>query len=505
MIASGKKNTVRVRLEPLGKTLRVAPGTPLPDVIHEYGVEFPCGGRGTCGGCKIKILEGDIPAGDEHRRLLEKHGLSGEWRLACRSTVKEDVVLEIGQFEHIILADSSSYPFTPREGYGIAIDLGTSTLVAQLIDLSTGKVCEAVTSVNPQSGYGADIMSRIAYSLKEGGLQKLRSLILGELKERVTGLLKENAAEITKIVITGNTVMHHLFGGIDLEPLSHYPFKTENCGQQVFESGQLGWDIPGNPPVTFLPSLGSFVGSDILAGILSTELHKKKELTALIDLGTNGEIVLGNRDKIYFSSTAAGPAFEGTNISMGMRATRGAISSVTLRNQSIHCHVLGNVKPTGICGSGLIDAVHALLVSGRIDETGQITGDGGPVELMHPVTLNQKDIREFQLAKAALSAGLRILLEKAGEKAGDIDRLYIAGAFGNFIDVSNVISLGMIELPEDKISKIGNSSLLGAKISLFHHTHNYTDIRNLSEHVSLESNAGFQEIFAQKMFFFKTG
>ena len=259
--------------------------------------------------------------------------------------------------------------------------------------------------------------------------------------------------------------MHHLFCGINLEPLSHYPFEPVSAGLRLFRADELGWALPGNPAVHFLPCLGGFVGSDILAGLLATRLHEAQLPAALIDLGTNGEIVIGNRERLLCASTAAGPAFEGARISNGMRAATGAIYEVRLESSQLRCRVLGHGQARGICGSGLVDAVAASLDLGLILPSGRLaSGDSFPVA--PPVSLTQQDIRQLQLAKGAIAAGLRLLLEQWGVAPDQLDRIYVAGAFGNYINYTSARRIGLLKFPPDKVQPAGNTALLGAKLAL---------------------------------------
>ncbi len=489
-----------VQLEPLHRSFEVLEGTPLIDVLHEYGVEFPCGGKGTCGGCKVRVLEGNIPTNEEHRQALRDLGLSEEWRLACMSRVYENVTLEVDQWKTIILADNTQFQFTPREGYGIAVDVGTTTLVAQIIDLKEGKVLGAAIATNPQSRYGADIMSRVEYAVKQDE-NTLTRLIREKVRELIGQLLSKNNAPVKKIVLVGNTVMHHLFCGIDLTPLATYPFQPQDMGLQQFTKQSLEWDIPGDPDILFMPSIGGFIGSDILAGILAARIHEKEAINCLIDLGTNGELLIGNREGLICASTAAGPAFEGTNISMGMTATTGALSSVHVGTDPLQYHIIGNKAPRGICGSGLIDAIAWLHDRGYIDMWGQLTDEQESIEIVPGIELTQQDIREVQLAKGAISAGIRILSQKMEIRSEAIEEIFIAGAFGNYINLANAQKIGLIEFEEEKVTRLGNSALIGAKMMLFFEPENLTPILQKIKHTSLETDPDFQEIYAMRMLF----
>ncbi len=308
---------------------------------------------------------------------------------------------------------------------------------------------------------------------------------------------------VNRVVLVGNTVMHHLFCGIDVEPLSHYPFEPVSPGLRVFQAEELGWILPGNPPVHFLPCLGGFVGSDILGGLLATRLHEAQLPAALIDLGTNAEIVVGNRQRLLCASTAAGPAFEGARISNGMRAVTGAIFEVRLESGQLRCRVLGHGQARGICGSGLVDAVAAGLDLGSIRPTGQLAnGDSFP--LTPPVSLTQHDIRELQLAKGAIAAGLRLLLQQWGAAPDQLDRIYVAGAFGNYINYSSARRIGLLKFPPDKVQPAGNAALLGAKLALFdapQHDGAYPLLLAKIRHVSLNEDPNFHEAFVEEMVF----
>ncbi|MCD6200994.1 MAG: DUF4445 domain-containing protein [Bacteroidales bacterium] len=490
-----------VRLEPLGKKIRVPAGTPLKDILFSYGVEFPCGSKALCGGCRIKVLEGEVSVDTSHRRALEKLGLSDPWRLACRSQVTGDVVLEIGQFDTFILADSTPFRFRPRAGYGIAFDIGTTTLVAQLVNLQSGEVVAVETGVNPQARYGGDVISRIEYAVLQGGADELTRLIREKFSKMTRRLLcKVKEVPPEKILVAGNTVMHHLFCGHDLTPMAAYPFETSHGGECCFTAGELG--LPADhTEIVFLPILGSFVGSDILAGILATGMAESEQPVVLVDLGTNGEIVVGNREHILCASTAAGPAFEGTNIRMGMRATTGAISSVMVENGTVRNHIIGNEQARGICGSGLIDAIAVFLEKGDIDLGGRVTTEDERLHLTPQVYLTQKDVRELQLAKSAIASGLQILMEEMGISAGEVKNVFISGAFGTFINLENTRRIGLLKFPEEKIIKMGNTALLGTKMALFEEEEVIRDILEKTVHLSLESNPRFQDIFAENMIF----
>ncbi len=501
-----------LRLWPAERWLRVPAGTRLQDALFPQGVEFPCGGHGTCRGCRVKVLQGVLPPGEEERSLLTADELAQGWRLACRHAIAGDLELELAQWEMEVLSDQSTFTFTPRAGLGAAIDLGTTTLAAQLLDLQTGTVLASTTALNGQARHGSDIMSRVEYAVR-GGQKELERLIRQQLGKMVEELLSECSAaagqrriaraateELTRVMIVGNTVMHHLFCGVSVTPLAGYPFQPRQPGRFQFSPADLGWDLPRETVVEFLPCLGGFVGSDILAGIVATGLHESREWVALMDLGTNGEVVVGNRERLLCTSTAAGPAFEGARIAMGMRAATGAISGVQVRNGALACHVLGGGAPRGLCGSGLVDAVAAGLDLRRILPNGRMMPDA-PLPLAGSVSLSPADVRELQLAKGAIATGLRVLAARFGLEPGGLRRLHLAGAFGNYINRTSAQRIGLLRLPANRIVPAGNSALLGAKRSLFEDTARWDVIRNRVEVVALNEEPAFEEIYTEEMQF----
>jgi uncharacterized 2Fe-2S/4Fe-4S cluster protein (DUF4445 family) len=267
---------------------------------------------------------------------------------------------------------------------------------------------------------------------------------------------------------------------------------------QQWGAAELGWDIGRDVTVRFLPCLGGFVGSDILAGILSTRIHEDRALSVLVDLGTNGEIVIGNSERLLCASTAAGPAFEAGGIRQGMRATRGAIDQVHLDSNKFHCHVVGGGEARGVCGSGLVDAIACGLDSGRIESSGRLCNGQKSLDLTDSVELAQADIRQLQLAKAAIAAGIRILLGRLGKSERDVERLFLAGAFGNYVNRTSAERIGLIPECSQVPDAIGNAALRGAKLALFcgeSSDWEFADLRARVEHVSLAMSREFQGIF----------
>jgi uncharacterized 2Fe-2S/4Fe-4S cluster protein (DUF4445 family) len=498
---------IQIELRPLGRTIEVERGTQLRDVLYAYGVEFPCGGHGRCRRCRVQVVGGSLPATPDEEKILPSEDRAQGWRLGCRCRVETPVALKVEQFGAPILVDHSRFDFEPRPGFGVAVDLGTTTMVAQLLDLESGGVLAAHTALNPQAAYGSDVMSRIQYALEEAGQAKLTAVVrqgVGTQVRRTLTTAGLRETPLDTVVVVGNTVMHHLFCDLDLEPLSHFPFETSNDGLQELRATELGWELCGDPVVRFLPCLGSFVGSDVLAGVLATRMHESDALTALVDLGTNGEIVLGNSERMLCASTAAGPAFEAGCIEMGMQATTGAIDQVEAAEGGLRCRVLGDGAARGICGSGLVDAVAAGLDLGWVQPSGRLAEGRSSLELCGPVKLSQLDIRQLQLAKGAIAAGLRILMDRWGTEPGEVPRVHLAGAFGNYVSRSSARRIGLIDFPEERVEAAGNAALLGAKLALFGRdraAYEFAGLRRRIEHISLAADASFQDIFVRETSF----
>jgi uncharacterized 2Fe-2S/4Fe-4S cluster protein (DUF4445 family) len=410
-----------------------------------------------------------------------------------------------------VLADTTAYsaPGLPavtalsaageKRGLGIAIDLGTTTIAAQIVDLASGNVLGVETGLNPQARFGSDVMSRIRASLAG---DDLTTVVRNALGETVARLARGREQQVAEVVLVGNTVMHHLFSGRSVEPLAAVPFVSPHLGMQSFQPSQLGWQLPTACAVRFAHCLGGFVGSDILAGIIATGMAAHDDLIALVDLGTNGEIAIGNRNRIVCASTAAGPAFEAGAIRMGMRAATGAISYVSLSSCEINATVIGDVEPRGICGSGLVDAVAAGLRTGAILPSGRIAGASKIFPIAGPVILYQADIRELQLAKAAIAAGFKLLLKRLGAQVSDLKSIHLAGAFGNYVQIESAIRIGLIDIGSARASRelvhaAGNTALRGAKMLLA----TGEPTLPIIEHVSLAADPGFQDEFADSMSF----
>jgi uncharacterized 2Fe-2S/4Fe-4S cluster protein (DUF4445 family) len=457
----------------------------LADQLFQAGVEFPCGGETACGGCKVRVSEGEVPVTAAMRDALSQQEIRGGWRLACCASASGPVTIEVAQWSLGVLTDETPVPVEPRTGWGAAIDLGTTTLVVQVVDLASGEVLRVESALNPQARFGADVMSRLQYDLRQPG--QLGRLIREELGRMLGG------EPLREVLVAGNTAMHHLFCGLDVEPLTRAPFVSPTLGGYRFADWELGW--PG--PAEFLPCLGGFVGSDLLCGIVATHLDEQTQPRALFDIGTNGEVVVGSAQGIRCASTAAGPAFEGGRIGAGMRAGTGAIDSVRVCGGALDCHVIGGGAARGICGSGLVDAAACGVELGLIGANGRLQNAERRLPLAGGVVLAQSDVRELQLAKGAMAAGLRML---AG---GAIEKVCLAGAFGNYIRQASARTIGL--LPEDlPVEPVGNSALRGARMLLLAPSTRQSRLRRvgaLAHHVELAADPDFQYLFGEMMAF----
>lgn len=427
-----------VTFQPDNCSVSVEPGATLlqAQILAGLRPDAPCGGKGTCGKCRVMLEGTEI--------------------LACQTIVDRDMTVCTEQPEKVrILTDGLHVQTQPdgTDNYVLAFDIGTTTVVAYLLDGHTGSLLARESCMNPQSQFGADVISRIQHALDAGGeaLSRCIRVALKELTQRVCDQRKITPEEIGTAAIVGNTAMHHLLLNIDPKPLVTPPYMPA-----VFEALERN-------NTRILPNIAGFVGGDTVGCMVSTRFDELEELTLLIDIGTNGEMVLGNKHRRIACSTAAGPAFEGAKISCGMRGAEGAVDHVRLENGEMQYHVIGETQPEGLCGSGLLDLVAVLLDTGILDESGYL--EEKAYKLCDNVVLTQKDIREVQLAKAAIRAGIELLAERMDVSVGDIRKVYLAGAFGNYMNPASACRIGMIPpVLQDRIEPIGNAAGEGAKL-----------------------------------------
>jgi len=408
--------------------------------------DAPCGGRGTCGKCLVTLEDGS--------RVL-----------ACRTRVDRDmaVTVESGGPARILTGGTDARVAPDGEDRcALAFDIGTTTIVAYLLDGATGEELAVASCLNPQGQYGADVISRIQRAL-EGGGEALSGCVRGALAalaQEAAARAGVSLADVTRAAIAGNTAMHHLLLGIDPRPLVTPPYMP--AVSEAIERDAAGL-LPIRGGARLLPNIAGFVGGDTVGCLVATRFDRLEELTLMIDIGTNGEMVLGDRRRRVACSTAAGPAFEGAKISCGMRGVRGAVDHVWIEGGRLRHSVIDGVRGVGLCGSGLLDLTACLLNLGAIDESGRM--EAGDFRLEDSdVVLTQKDVREVQLAKAAIRAGIELLAGRLGAAVGDIRRVLLAGAFGNYMDPASACRIGMIPPAlADRIVPIGNAAGEGAK------------------------------------------
>jgi uncharacterized 2Fe-2S/4Fe-4S cluster protein (DUF4445 family) len=426
---------------------------------------------------KLRYRSYEFPSGCL-RDLSMKLRHSG-WKVTV-TVARHDEIGEISQIEEGNTADRD---------YGVAIDVGTTTVVAQLISLKTGKVVGVEGNHNLQARYGEDVLSRIAYACGKGSTDALQKVVVENINALIQSLAQKkdiHIQDITCIVAAGNTTMSHLL--LDLRPCSirDDPYvPTVDIYPQI-QPGELGININAHGLVWIMPSVASYVGGDTVAGVLACGLADKPETACLIDIGTNGEIVIGNNEWMLSCSASAGPAFEGGDVKCGMRATRGAIQKAKINDGEVSYETIGSAKPRGICGSGLIDLVYELARNKMIDigakfnpsltDRRLVQGDGQleynvvfpeETEAGQPIVVTQTDIDNVMRSKAAIFAAIKSLIDYAGLSFGQLEKIYVAGGFGNYLNVEKAIAIGLLpDVPKERIEFIGNSSLMGARMAL---------------------------------------
>ena len=511
------------------------------------GIEAPCGGKGTCGKCKVtvtkpyykevlacqtKICDGmEIIVGRKESTGTKEDSMvvltnGGSISEKFNEHVNRNVVLQ---------EDAANEPEKVESNAGTlaACDIGTTTVVCYLIDKETGQIIAVRSGANPQRSFGADVLSRIDAAARaddndkaNGGLQMMQSQIVSLLNGFISEMLMEcGRTEVCLFSVAGNTVMCHLLMGISPEKLGRAPFMPDEYFGREFNPLDIG--LENCETMIIFPAVSGFVGGDITAGVMETVNCRK--LTLYLDIGTNGEMALGKGDRYVCCATAAGPAFEGAQIEMGMPASRGAVDKVWLEGRRIKYSVIGNDRPVGLCGSGLIDALAVLLKAGIIDENGTIlSGQELPilfrsyvfeveaedatqstehflaVHIAPGVYITQEDIRKLQLAKGAIAAGIEVLFKEYGCKPCDLDILTFAGGFGNYIDKASAAAIGLFP-PEllDRAEEVGNAAGNGAVSAALSQDawERALEISGNMRYIELASYPHFDEMYVEHMNF----
>jgi uncharacterized 2Fe-2S/4Fe-4S cluster protein (DUF4445 family) len=593
-----------VVFEPIGRKGECRDGESILDCARRLGIGISsiCGGRGTCGTCRIQVTDGQLSEPSPHElEKLSQSELDEGWRLACQvipasdcqvvippeslsaseriylegtetavsleppvraynlqlaapslsdqqadadrllAALKEKHRVSCSRVDYGVLQSLSPrlrewkwdcqasirndelVAVSPRDSsqLGLAVDLGTTTIAGYLVDLRNGQTLASRGVMNPQIGYGEDIISRIDWVVKnprKGG--RLKKLVVEKLNELASDLCSEAGTDVKQIVeavIVGNTAMHHLVLALPVRQLVLAPFTATVSRALNVKARELGLKIAPGAYVHFPPVVTGFVGADHVAVLQAIDRRKDSGLIIALDIGTNTEISLINGEEITSTSCASGPAFEGGHIKQGMRAAKGAIERLRITDGKVIYQTIGEAPPIGICGSGVLDALAQLYVAGIIDSGGRfdesypgVRMNGNTAEFVlvevdgkdrdSDIVITQKDVRELQLAKAAIRSGIQLLLEKNGFTEEDISRVIIAGAFGSYIDLSSAMTVGLLpSLPNEKFEQIGNAAGMGAKINLISlaSREEARDIVSRTRYIELASTPEFKNAFIE--------
>lgn len=567
------------------KQIIVEQGKNLLSIIQESGFSLPtpCGGKGLCGKCRIKIIEGVLVPNSSDIKFLNNEQIQAGYRLACKHQVDEDLTIELLSysnnyeictiFDNIVETDTrinisvldiskkvlseynsgisyikeNIYPYqgisysglkelgniidetlehslttqvytldneiikislNEEKIVGLAIDIGTTTIAFALVDLVSGQVIDSYSCINRQNQYGHDVISRIEYaSVNEDNKKVISDAVKSSIEDGIEKLMiNNNIRDISLVALSGNTTMIQLLLELSSKALSMTPFFMLTNDILNFKYNEIFNHLNIDCKVFIVPAISSFIGGDISSGILVTDMFKSSKVNLLIDIGTNGEMVIGSNQGLLCAATAAGPAFEGAKIKHGLGAIEGAISSYEKINGLISIKTIGNKDPIGICGTGIIDIVNQLLNDNIIDSTGRLlipTTENGDEYLIsnmknHLITITKQDIREIQLAKSAIRSGIEVLMNRYGCSYEAIDKVYLAGGFGTKICLESAVGIGIIpEALKYKTQTIGNASLAGCIQLLVNKEVNKTfkQIIDMSEIVELSTDKMFNEFF----------
>ena len=496
-------SSVRVQLGSKSFIIDVENGSTLLTALRAAGFTLPaaCGGRGKCGKCRVSV--------------------NGVSRLACRVIPNDgDEVILPESSGGRILTETPEILLNPGEktGCAAAVDLGTTTIAVRVYDLEAGRELKTVSAWNAQAAYGGDVISRMQYTMENSeGLEELSRIVRTQVGNMIKDVLMQCGkveSELQHIVLAGNTTMQHIFAKLPVKGIALAPFKPETLFPYGFNDTLL------SVPLYYAPCVAGYVGGDITAGIMAAGLHEKAGQSLFLDIGTNGEMALGGKDGFHCCAVASGPAFEGAGISCGMAAVDGAISHVRYNNGFLF-EIIGNETAKGLCGSGLIDLIAVLTELGCIDESGRLLppedvpdklrrylsrdeNGNGIFHLTRDVFLNAQDVRNLQLAKAAVAAGIKVLLDKAGMSIDDLDAVYLAGGFGSYIDTESAMKIGMLpRISAAKLHNPGNTALAGASMAAvnLNKLECMQDIADRCNYIELSGRADFAAAFTDNISF----
>jgi uncharacterized 2Fe-2S/4Fe-4S cluster protein (DUF4445 family) len=510
-------------------------------------LEHPCGGTGSCGRCRVRVRAGDIPPTADDRLVLSADELAGGWRLGCRLLLAGPCEIEVPAQERAARPKSfgpERLPEAPVESQvpaslrapggvplGVAVDLGTTTLAAALVDLRDGRVLHTASCLNPQARHGADVLSRIHFAREHpGGNAELHRGIcrgVGGLVHELTALSGTSAGDLLAVTCVGNATMTHAAAGADVSPLGVAPYLGVFTHEREIPAAALSWPVNPGATVRFGPMIRSHVGGDTVAGILSCGLDTGEEWTLLVDLGTNAEIVIGGRQRLLAASTAAGPAFDGVNITCGMRAAPGAVDAVVVRPDGhLSVSTVDGAPAAGLCGSGLVDVTAELLRAGVITPAGYMRSADECRALQIPDALAERitrlasgeralriegdvvvtatDVRQLQLAKGSIAAGLALLMRRLGLAAADIAAVLVAGTFGAFLRKESLVAVGLLPpVDPERIRFVGNAAGAGARLMLAdgRARRRAAEAAARCEYVELAGDSDYEEAFAEALGF----
>ncbi|MDP4145095.1 MAG: ASKHA domain-containing protein [Bacillota bacterium] len=556
---------VQVNFYPENKKIIVDEGTTILQAAGLAGVllESPCNSNLTCGKCKVRLdevsIRNVISSGKHH---LTHEEISQGFVLACSAKIIGDISVEIINKEQNdtlkILSEGKGFDIkiktsitkkyfendsitrvylydkelgseafnTEDKIFGIVVDIGTTTMVTSLIDLREGKELGSISSLNPQAIHAQDVLSRIKFASDKDGLEKLNKGVIDEINNMIIQLCKNSGIDFNNIyeaIFSGNTCMLHLAAKVDPSSLGKFPYNPKLHGGNHIIAKDHKLSISPLGVIYFPPIISAYVGADIASGILASRLHEEKGITLFVDIGTNGEMAIALDGQLSATSTAAGPAFEGMNITHGMRAAHGAIEFFNVEEDGkITVKTIGNKEAIGICGSGLIDIVGELVANGLINKSGKFVDfnkadlssilkeklvklEGKTVfRITDKVYLSQKDIRQVQLAKGAVRAGIEFLLKSRSLKADDVEKVLIAGSFGYHLRAKSLINIGLLPSEfKDKIDFIGNTSKSGGQIFLLNTEYREKMVKIVKsvDVIELSSYKEFDKVFVQSLSF----
>jgi uncharacterized 2Fe-2S/4Fe-4S cluster protein (DUF4445 family) len=521
---------------------RAETGKTLWDHARVCGLEMPhtCGGQGKCGKCRVTVEKGmDGLAG--RTEVEREFPLEEDERLACQAKVVSDAqdihVMQKTAGQYSILTDSldgevtidpfvyrkenrvfhRDYPHQSQgefegELLGLAVDVGTTTLVVQLVDLENGRRMATSARKNPQVVYGDDVITRIGYADQDpNGLSRLQVVVveavntmMQEIEEKIGRSVR---GHITEAVVVGNPVMRNLVFGLGVHSLGQSPFEPDDTSSVYMNAETVGLEIHPQAKVYGAPLVAGQVGADCLAGILACDIHEREKPCMMVDIGTNGEVAIGNRERILSASNAAGCAFEGATVSCGVGAIEGAVKSIRIQHDEIIYQTIGDTSPVGICGSGLIDALAEMMKAGILDETGKFSGSFKGtkaftiVDHKRRLEINQKDINELRLARAGLVLNQKTLVRTYGIGLDQLEAVFLVGGFGNYVNIDNAIDIGILPDRKESIVKIGNGALAGARQMLLSQARREAAERLASEieHVTLFDQENLLDVYVDEL------